>query len=196
MDIKRPKNKQPLPPHAERVFEGKIFDIHQWEQEMFDGSKVIFEKAKRKVDSVNVLPVTNEGRIVLNKQEQPGEMPFIGGLGGRMDPGETPLETAKRELMEEGGITAENWKLLFAVHPDIKVDWVVYTFIAKDLDRSGWKSLDAGEKNELIEVTLDEFMDIVLEDNYRDTEIALYLLKASRDPQKWEEIKSIFDTAK
>ena len=189
--ITRPINKQPLPSHAKCVFEGKIFDIYQWEQEMFDGSKAIFEKAKRKVDSVNILPVTSEGKIILNKQEQPGEMPFIGALGGRMDEGESPLETGKRELLEEGGITAKDWQLLHAIHPDIKVDWVCYTFIAKDLDRSESKQLDAGEKNELIEVTLDEFMDIIIQDNYRDSEIAFFFLKALRDPQKWQELKQL-----
>ncbi|MBN1332098.1 NUDIX hydrolase [Candidatus Dojkabacteria bacterium] len=191
MNIERPVNKQPLPSHAKRVFEGRIFDIYQWEQEMFDGSTATFEKAKRKADSVNILPITKDGKIILNKQEQPGEMPFIGALGGRMDEGETPIETARRELLEEGGITAKNWELLHAVQPDIKVDWVCYTFIAKDLDRSGKKQLDEGEKNELIEVTLDEYMKIILEDNYRDQEIALFLLKTQQDHEKWSEIKRL-----
>jgi hypothetical protein len=39
---------------------------------------------------VNVIPVTNEGKIILAKQTQPGEKPFIGALGGSIDEGETP----------------------------------------------------------------------------------------------------------
>jgi len=187
--IKRPLNKQPLPAHAQKVFSGIIFDIYQWEQELFDGSKTIFEKAKRKVDSVNVLPITKEKKIVLNKQEQPGEAPFIGALGGRMDTGETPLETAQRELQEEAGIRAKTFQLLHAIHPDIKVDWVCYTFIAKELSFNHGKALDAGEKNELIEVTFDEYLDIVAQDNYRDSEIALFFLKATRRPEKLRELK-------
>lgn len=178
-----------MPKHAKRVFEGVIFDIYQWEQELFDGSTAIFEKAKRKVDSVNVLPITKNRKIILNKQEQPGELPFIGGLGGRMDPGETPEETAKRELLEESGITAKRFELLHAVQPEIKVDWAIYTFLAKDLNFEGQKALDAGEKNELIEVSLDEFMEIIVEDNYRDTELTLFFLRAAKEKKKFEKLK-------
>ena len=36
-----------IPKNATKVFSGKTFDVYQWEQEMFDGSKKIFEKLKR-----------------------------------------------------------------------------------------------------------------------------------------------------
>ena len=35
-----------VPKQAKRVFKGVIFDVYQWEQEMFDGTKEIFEKLK------------------------------------------------------------------------------------------------------------------------------------------------------
>lgn len=47
MKIERPKSKQPIPENAKLVFKGKIFDTYQWEQEMYDGSRVTFEKIKR-----------------------------------------------------------------------------------------------------------------------------------------------------
>lgn len=191
MQIIRPESKQPIPAHAKRVFEGKIFDIYQWEQLLYDGSKAIFEKAKRKSDSVGVLPITETGKILLTKQEQPQEKPFIGAIGGRMDQGETPLETAKREMLEEAGLEAENWDLFLAVQYDLKVDWVCYTFIAKGLTQKE-RALEAGEKIEIIEVSFDEYMDIILEDDYRDPEIAFHILKAKQKPQEFEKIRELF----
>jgi ADP-ribose pyrophosphatase len=191
--VERPVSKQPIPGHAKRVFEGKIFDIYQWEQKLFDGSTAIFEKAKRRSDSVSVLPITDEGKIVLCQQEQPGEIPFIGALGGRMDPGEAPLETAKREMLEESGMEAEKFGLLLAVQPDIKVDWACYTFIAKGLKKSHEMTPEAGEKIKIIEVTFDQYMKIITQDNYRDSDIAFFLLLAQKDTKRFEELRKKFE---
>ena len=46
MEIQRPKSKQPIPENAKRVFKGIIFDVYQWEQELYNGSKAVFEKLK------------------------------------------------------------------------------------------------------------------------------------------------------
>ncbi|HEY4513381.1 MAG TPA: hypothetical protein VJH06_02610 [Candidatus Paceibacterota bacterium] len=82
MDIQRPISKQPIPDDAKRVFKGVIFDVYQWEQEMYDGTKAIFEKLKRP-DTVVVFPVLPDGKIILTEQEQPGKKPFIGATGGQ-----------------------------------------------------------------------------------------------------------------
>ena len=99
MNIERPKSKQPIPERAKRVFKGVIFDIYQLEQEMFDGSRAIFEKLKRP-DTVVVFPVLPDGKIILTEQEQPGTELFIGATGGRVDEGEDILSAAK----------STNWK--------------------------------------------------------------------------------------
>src|SRR3990167_5482373 len=141
MKIERPKSKQPIPPNAKRVFKGVIFDVYQWEQKMFDGSKATFEKLKRP-DTVVVFPILPDGRIILTEQEQPGKAPFIGATGGRVDEGEEVLAAAKRELLEESGYEAEEFILWQAEHPASKIDWVIYTFIAKGLKKVGEMDLD------------------------------------------------------
>ncbi|MDD3647856.1 MAG: NUDIX hydrolase [Candidatus Dojkabacteria bacterium] len=192
MNLKRPASKQPIPKHAKRVFSGIIFDIYQWEQRMFDGSTTTFEKAKKKSDSVNVLPITKEGKIILCKQKQPQERAFTGALGGRIDLKETPLRAAKRELLEESGYKAKKFILLNASQPDIKVDWVCYTFIAKSLITAKAPETDSGERIRLIEVTFDEYMKIITQDNYRDNEISLFLLKAKENSKEFNRIKKSF----
>ena len=78
-----------------------FFDVYQWEQELYNGSKAVFEKLKD-LDTV-VFTYTPDGKILLNEQEQPGKESFIGTAGGRIDEGEEVLEAAKRELLEETG---------------------------------------------------------------------------------------------
>ena len=191
MEIKRPKSKQPIPEEAKKVFKGILFDVYQWEQEMFDGTKAIFEKLKRP-DTVVVFPVLPDGRIILTKQEQPGKEPFIGATGGRVDEGEDILSAAKRELLEESGYEAEEFVLWDAQHPVGKVDWVVYTFIAKGLKKVADPHPDIGEKIELMKVTLDELIEISLDKKFEEKEIVFKFHEAKFDSEKKEELKELF----
>lgn len=192
MKIKRPVSKQPIPPQAKMVFKGRLFEVYQWEQKMFDGSMEIFEKIKR-ADTVNVIPVTEEGKIVLGKQKQPGCESFIGAFGGRIDEGESPLTAAKRELLEEAGMKAKKLILWWADQPLAKSEWAVYCFIAKGCRKVGKQRLEAGEKIKFTEVTFEKFIDLVAKENYRDFEIALKILKATRKPQELKKIKKLFN---
>lgn len=193
MKIERPKSKQPIPPNAKKVFKGVIFDVYQWEQEMFDGTRAIFERAKRQ-DSVTILPVLPDGRILLAEQEQPGHPLFIGGLGGRIDEGEDVLTAAHRELLEESGYTAERFDLWIALNQLPKTDWAVYVFIAKGLKKVSELNLDAGEKIKLLPKTLDELIDLATDKHvyFREQEIMPMLLEAKYNPAKRKELEELF----
>jgi len=193
MNIERPKSKQPIPEHAKRVFKGIMFDTYQWEQEMFDGTKATFEKLKRP-DTVVVFPVLPDGRIILTEQEQPGKKPFVGATGGRVDEGEDILTAAKRELLEESGYEAEEFILWDAQQPLGKIDWAVYTFIAKGLKKVADLHLDAGEKIKLLPVTLDELIDIATNnyESFYEKEVVVKFFEARLDSKKMEELKELF----
>ncbi|MDP9249364.1 MAG: NUDIX hydrolase [bacterium] len=193
MAIERPQSHQPIPPHAKRVFKGVIFDVYQWEQEMFDGSRAIFEKVKR-ADTVVVFAVLPDGKIILTKQEQPGCPLFIGATGGRIDEDEDVLTAAKRELLEESGYIAEDFILWDTRFPVGKVDWVVYTFIAKGLKKIADLDLDAGEKIELITLTLDELIDTALDKktHFAEQEILEKFYQAKYVPEKKKELEDLF----
>ena len=178
MEPPRPQPEQPIPDDATKVFEGVIFSVHQWQQRLYNGQEVTFEALSRP-DSVNILPITDDGKIILTLQEQPGMQPFIGALGGRVDPGETALQAAERELFEEAGLRTSHLELWDAMQPMEKMDWTIWTYIAKGCQKAGEQEVDGGEKISLIEVTFDEYLQIILQDNYRDTEIAFKLLRLS-----------------
>lgn len=186
--ITRPEPLQKLPNGVEKVFEGVIFDVYQWEQEQFDGSKKTFELLKRP-DTVIVIAVTDDKKIIVSKQEQPGKAPFIGMLGGRVDEGEDPLAAAKRELLEESGMTSDDWSVLNAQQVTSKIDWVIYTFIARGVKRIKEQNLDSGEKISLQEMVWDEFVSLVSHEDFRDIELSNLFLRAQLDPQLLAKLK-------
>lgn len=70
-------------------------------------------------DWVNVVAVTEDDQVVLVRQQRQGigaatlEIP-----GGMIDPGESPLEAARRELEEETGYRADDWRPIGCVRPN------------------------------------------------------------------------------
>jgi len=160
MEIKRPVSSQPIPDHAKRVFEGVVFDVYQWEQEMFDGTTATFERLDRP-DTVEIFPIV-DGKIMVQKQRQPdSEDWFYCPVGGRVDPGEEPLAAAKRETLEESGHVFTHWKHLSTNDKWSKMSYAAHTYLAHGLESVGEMNLDGGEQIELLFVTLDELLDMV-----------------------------------
>lgn len=183
--------KKSFPSHSKKVFEGVIFDVYQWEQELYDGRTVTFERLARP-DTVTVYGILPDGKILLAEQEQPGKSPFIGPTGGRVDPGEDPLTAAQRELREESGYEADEWILWATTVPVSKMDWTIHTFVAKGLRKVSEQSLDGGEKITLKPVTFDEFLTIACEENFREIDVKLKVLEAKLDTVKMDELKELF----
>lgn len=188
--IERPTSIQPIPDSATCVFKGILFDVYQWEQEMFDGTTQTFEKLKRP-DTVIVFPILDDGRILLTEQEQPGKKPFIGAAGGRVDEHEAILDAAKRELLEETGYEAMDMILWKIEQPTSKIDWVIYTFIARGLKKVGEQTLDPGERITLKPVTFDEFLHIAQDERFAEKEIVTEAIRATYDENIRKQLKEL-----
>ncbi len=190
MKIVRPASSQSMPANAQCVFRGVIFDVYQWDQIDYTGKMQIFEKLKRP-DTAIVIPVTEDGKIIYSIQEQPGKAPFMSLIGGRVDDGEDGLEAAKRELLEETGYDAQDWTLLDAAHPTTKIDWCIYTFVARGCQKVGEQDLDGGEKIELRFATFEEFARLVTHEDFREDGLKIRFLEAMLDPKKMQELKTL-----
>jgi len=90
-------------------------------------------------DWINVIPLTADGRVVMIEQFRHGtgevtlEIP-----GGMVDPGETPRETAAREMLEETGYAARELVALGSLHPNPAIqDNRIHTFLAREAELRG-----------------------------------------------------------
>lgn len=98
---------------------------------------------------------------------------------GCIDPGDVePLATARRELQEEAGLVARDWRELGSIltSPGF-CDEVLYLFLARGLEQT---STDHGE-DELIEVRwlpLTEALRLVIDNEIQDAKSVSGLLKA------------------
>ncbi len=180
-----------IPATAIKVFSGVFFDVYQWQQELYDGSFITFERAKRP-DSASVIAVTPDKKIIVTQQEQPTLKPFWGLLGGVVDPGETPLETAQRELLEESGMEATSFEHWFSVQNSSRVEWAIHMYIAHDAQLVQAAAPEAGEKITLHTLEFEEFVQLVQHDKFRNHEVSLRVLQAAATPNGLNELKKLF----
>ena len=157
--------------------------MYQWEQELFDGSKKIFEKVRRQ-DTVVIIPSTKDGKLIFIKDEQPSREAISSFPSGRMDKeGEEPLATAQRELLEETGYESEEWSLYKAYQPVTKVDWAIYVIVAKRCQKTQEAQPGPGEKITLSLVTLDFVLEHVHDEHFDNGDVGMDLLEAKYNPE-------------
>ena len=88
---------------------------HRLEADGDEREAIVFESA----DWVNVIPIRDDGRVVLVRQWRFGiAAPSLEIAGGLVDPGEAPRETALRELEEETGYRAHTIEKLAELSPN------------------------------------------------------------------------------
>lgn len=155
-----------VPPQAKSVFKGEIFEVFQWPQLMFDGTTATFEMIKRP-SSVDVIPVTADGQILIAEQEQPLRDTFESLFGGMIDAGELPLQAAQRELQEESGYTSTEWEQIVADEPFHKMEYTNYIFVARNVKKEHPQDLDAGEKISIKAISFKTFLDRLNDPKFR-----------------------------
>src|SRR5476651_371690 len=93
------------------IFKSKYFEIEQITIER-NGKQFVKEFGKR-FPVVLVLALTEKDEIYLVRQyREVLREEMLEVVAGHCDAGEEPLETAKRELVEEAGVTAKHWQQL------------------------------------------------------------------------------------
>ena len=91
----------------------RITEDHAVDPDGFEIRRSVVQHA----GSAVMLPVDTRGRILLVRQYRLPARRMMWELpAGRLDPGERPLQAARRELEEETGYRARRWKRLFSVY--------------------------------------------------------------------------------
>lgn len=136
--------------------------------------------------AVAILALLDNGKLLLERQYRyPPRREFIELPAGKIDPGEDPLLTAQRELLEETGYVAEAWQHLTTAWPCIGyADERMEYYLARGLRHQGQR-LDHGEFLEVFELSLEEAMDWVRRGRICDSKTLVGLFWLEKVLRDW-----------
>lgn len=163
---------------GETVFRGRIVNIRHDRVLLANGREANREVVKHP-GGVTVLPLTAEGDVVMVRQYRyPFEEVLLEVPAGKLDPGEKPLDCARRELHEETGYSADRLTYLGAIYPSPGFcDEVLYLYLAQELHQ-GKACPDEDEILAVDRVPLSRLVDLIMEDRVRDAKTVAAVLKA------------------
>jgi len=134
----------------ETRYKGRIFSLHQRRlRSPSTGREHPFDIVEAP-DWVNVVALTAGDRVLLIRQYRAGTRSVTTEIpGGTVDEGESPLEAARRELLETG-YTSDDWTEIGRVEPNPAFQTnTTHTFLARNARRTAEQRFD---ETELIEV--------------------------------------------
>ncbi|MDR2788080.1 MAG: NUDIX hydrolase [Candidatus Accumulibacter sp.] len=164
-----------------RVFQGRLLDVRRDRVRLPDGSEATREYI-RHPGAVVMIPMLDGGELVLERQfRYPQGRSLIEFPAGKVDPGESAEEAAKRELREETGLIAGEWRHLGVLHPCVGYsDERIEIFLARGLVRHGGQDLDRGEFIDLLQLTLEEALAAVRDGEITDAKTIVALFWAEK----------------
>ena len=158
------------------VFDGNLLKVHRDTVRLPDGSTGQREYV-RHPGAVAMVALFDDGKVLLERQfRYPHKRAFIEVPAGKLEAGEPPLDTAKRELLEETVYVAAEWSHLGVVHTTIGYsDETIQLFLARRLALQAQK-LDAGEFLEVMKVPFGEAVAMIRDGRITDAKSISALL--------------------
>jgi ADP-ribose pyrophosphatase len=143
---------------SEPVFDGKLLHVRRDRVRLPDGGEATREYVVHP-GAVMIVPRVADGRYLMVRQfRYPLARVFLEFPAGKIDPGESPLATAQRELAEEAGCTALHWHRLGVIHPVISYSTEFIEMWQADALTHVGNKLDEGEFLEIVERSHDELL--------------------------------------
>lgn len=138
----------------ERLVDSPFCCIEKQQVELPDGSTTDWYVSLNS-DAVIVIPICADGSVILQQQYKHGGGEVVTEFcAGLVDKGETPLQAAQRELLEETGYKAEAFVHLKTVFSNPTGSRMKYHyFLAKNAVLTEKPKLEPAEQIELIKLT-------------------------------------------
>lgn len=166
---------------SEDLFRGRVLHLFLDMVELPNGH-VAHRELVRHVGAVCVIPVTEDGNVVVERQYRyPIDQVITEIPAGKLDSKEEdPLEAAKRELREETGYTAGTWRELGLFYPAAAYsDEAIHMYLATDL-KPGERQPDDDEFLRVETVPLKDLVSQVMAGQIPDAKTQVAVLKAAR----------------
>ena len=114
-------------------------------------------------DYVNIVPVTTAGEIMMVRIYRHGVgRTLLETPGGLIDAGESPLDAARRELLEETGCDCADLRLIGGGSPDpARMSCKAYYFLATGCVETAVPAWDHTEEMELLKLPIEQVKKIL-----------------------------------
>lgn len=170
-----------VPTASERVFEGRLLKVDRVTVTLPNGKTSTREMIKHPGASAMVV-IDSQNRVVLERQwRAPMQRAFWEIPAGKIDAGEHPFDTAKRELTEETGLSAKKWIDLGVIHNAIGYsNERIFIYLAQNLMEDGAQKLDDNEFLTLVRVPFDEALQMTLDGQITDVKTVIGLMWAQK----------------
>jgi len=153
----------------EERYTGNFLKVANIDVELPDGNLASRDVIRHPGASA-ILPLTDEGEIILVKQFRTAlNKVIIEVPAGKLEKGEEPIVCAKRELEEETGYKAKEFKYLgkICTVPGF-CDEIIHLYLATGI-YEGVKGGDEDEFTEIIKVSIEEMKEMVKKGEIIDT---------------------------
>ena len=165
---------------SENIFSGVILNVKRDQVRLPNGHQSVREVI-RHVGAVCVVPVTDDGRVVIERQYRyPIDQVITEIPAGKLDSREEDrLHAAQRELKEETGITADSWTDMGLYYPAAAYsDEKITMYLAQGL-HMGEQRLDEDEFLNVELIPMEEVIEEILTGKITDGKTQAAILKAS-----------------
>lgn len=162
------------------VHDGRLLKVRR-DEVALPGGGASWREYVQHPGAVMMMAFLDDDTVLLERQYRyPLRRHFIELPAGKLEPAESPLATARRELVEECGYEAADWWHIATLHPCIGYsDEVIELYGARGLVHVG-ACLDPGEHLEVFPARVDDAVGWVREGLISDTKTIIGLLWWSR----------------
>ncbi|MDY7032323.1 MAG: NUDIX hydrolase [Thermodesulfobacteriota bacterium] len=162
------------------IHQGRVFKMVTENITLANGVSIDIDVIRHPGASA-IIPFSNKKRVILIKQYRYAVGGYIWEIpAGTLNPDETPITCARRELIEETGYSAHEWQKLGEITPVPGYsDERIHIFLATNLIPAE-QNLDKDEMLDVHEVEFDDAIEMIYRGDIQDSKTICGLFMAMR----------------